>query len=250
MDIALEIVPRSEASLGEDSQLSKKYPSITMVNVPDLQRFSIRSWEACDSMELAPHGMVPHLRARDYDPEAPFPLTEFFRTRNIVKALVISGDSEPEGEAEENFEAHRRRTLAFMKKLKTEMPELEMYGAFDPYRTNIRYELDYLAEKEKAGCAGFMSQPFFDLRLLEIYAEYLEGKRIFWGVAPVLTAGNRNYWESRNRAIFPRSFKADIFWNINFARQVLDFSLKNKFNMYLMPIKIDLATYLSGIFSG
>ncbi|MDR2182456.1 MAG: methylenetetrahydrofolate reductase [Treponema sp.] len=246
MDIALEIVPRSEASLREDSRLSTKYPVITMANVPDMKRFSIRSWEACDLMELAPRSVVPHLRSRDFAPDAPFPLVEFFRRRGIARALVISGDPE-RGEAEKNFSG--RGTLVFIRKLKSEMPELEIYGAFDPYRTNIRYELDYLAEKEAAGCAGFMSQPFFDLRLLEIYAEYLEGKRIFWGVAPVLTAGNRAYWESRNRAIFPRSFKADIFWNVHFARQVLDFCAKNNFNVYLMPIKIDLAAYLSGLFS-
>jgi methylenetetrahydrofolate reductase (NADPH) len=128
------------------------------------------------------------------------------------------------------------------------MPELEIYGAFDPYRNNIRYELDYLLAKEEAGASGFMSQPFFDLRLLEIYAEYLEGKRVFWGVAPVLNEGNRNYWESRNRAIFPRSFRPGLSWNIEFAREVWNFCGSNSFNLYLMPIKVDLQTYLEGIF--
>ncbi|MDR2767885.1 MAG: methylenetetrahydrofolate reductase [Treponema sp.] len=248
MDIALEILPRSEASLKEDSRLSKKYSAITMTNVPDMKRFDIRSWEACDIMDLASRSMVPHLRSRDFAPDAPFPLIEFFRRRGITKALVIAGDPE-KGEGEKSFPGDGRGTVAFIRKLKSEMPEMEIYGAFDPYRTNIRYELDYLAEKEAAGCAGFMSQPFFDLRLLEIYAEYLEGKRIFWGVAPVLTSGNRNYWESRNRAIFPRSFRPDIFWNVHFARQVLDFCARNSFNIYLMPIKINLEAYLSGIFS-
>jgi methylenetetrahydrofolate reductase (NADPH) len=92
-----------------------------------------------------------------------------------------------------------------------------------------------------------MSQPFFDLRLLEIYAEYLEGKNIFWGTSPVLTAGNQRYWESRNRAVFPRSFRPDIFWNVTFARQVIDFCDRNGFNLYLMPINVDLQTYLAGI---
>ncbi|MDR2471845.1 MAG: methylenetetrahydrofolate reductase, partial [Treponema sp.] len=139
-------------------------------------------------------------------------------------------------------------TVPFIKKLKAELPELEIYAAFDPYRTNIRYELDYLAAKEEAVASGFMSQPFFDLRLLEIYAEYLEGKNVFWGLAPVLGEGNRRYWESRNRAVFPRSFRPGLDWNTGFARRVLAFCRSGGFNLYLMPIKVDIGTYLSGIF--
>ncbi|MDR1388951.1 MAG: methylenetetrahydrofolate reductase [Treponema sp.] len=246
MDVALEMVPRSAESLDRDSTLAKKYPAITMANVPDMKRFAIRSWEACDMMNLGALAMVPHLRACDFLPDESFPFREFFRRKGITNALVISGD--PDESESKNNSRRGYDTIAFVKKLKSEMPELTLYGAFDPYRSNIRYELDYLAEKENAGCSGFMSQPFFDLRLLEIYAEYLEGKEIFWGVAPVLTPGNRHYWESRNRAVFPRSFKADLFWNINFARQVFDFCKKNNFNVYLMPIKLDLELYLSGIF--
>jgi methylenetetrahydrofolate reductase (NADPH) len=93
-----------------------------------------------------------------------------------------------------------------------------------------------------------MSQPFFDLRLLEIYAEYLEGKNVFWGVSPALSESNRRYWESRNRAIFPRNFRPDMYWNVDFGRRVLDFCETRRFNLYLMPIKIDLASYLQGLF--
>jgi methylenetetrahydrofolate reductase (NADPH) len=128
------------------------------------------------------------------------------------------------------------------------MPELRIFAAFDPYRTNIRFELDYVRAKENAGAEGFFSQPFFDLRLLEIYAEYLEGKQVFWGVSPVLSGPSRNYWESRNRAVFPKSFRADLFWNVDFGRRVLQFCESNQFNLYLMPIKINLEEYLAGLF--
>jgi methylenetetrahydrofolate reductase (NADPH) len=261
MDISLEIIPRSPLSLKEDATVCRSCSAISCINIPDLTRFSIRSWEACGILNEGANAggagdksaaFIPHLRARDFSADKPFPLTSYFREQGIAKVLVIAGD--PPEDIEKNgghtaeLPLDSSPTIGFIKKLKVEMPELEVYAAFDPYRTNIRYELDYLAAKEQAGTSGFMSQPFFDLRLLEIYAEYLEGKKIFWGIAPVLTKSNRAYWESRNRAIFPRSFKADLFWNVNFARQVLDFCGKNNFNIYLMPMKIDLKTYLSGIF--
>jgi methylenetetrahydrofolate reductase (NADPH) len=243
MDVSLEIVPRSPLSVKEDFLLCGTYPAINYVNIPDLTRFPLRSWEACGLLPESP-ALIPHLRAGDFSPDGPFPLRDFFLEHKIKRALVIAGDpaGNPAGEKKAS------PTIPFIRMLKAELPGLEIFAAFDPYRTNIRYELDYLAAKEEAGAAGFMSQPFFDVRLLEIYAEYLEGKQVFWGVAPVLTSGNRNYWESRNRAVFPRSFRADLFWNISFARQVVEFCKKNAFHLYLAPIKMDLKTYLSGVF--
>jgi methylenetetrahydrofolate reductase (NADPH) len=249
MDISLEIVPRSAASVKEDLKACRPFEAVTLINIPDLTRFSLRSWEACGilSADGPASALIPHLRARDFSLDGPFPLIDFFRKHGIVKALVISGDAE-----EEAADLHRpwasSPAVPFIKKLKAEMPELEIFAAFDPYRTNIRYELDYLAEKEAAGAAGFMSQPFFDLRLLEIYSEYLEGRRVFWGIAPVLGQGSRNYWESRNRTIFPKSFRADLPWNINFGRQVLEFCGRTHSNLYLMPVRVNVETYLLGMF--
>ena len=261
VDISLEIVPRSAASVREDVRVCRSCSRITSVNIPDLARFSLRSWDACAAVfEGAPSGVqdeplsvsafIPHLRARDFSCDAPFPHVEFFRRHGIRRALVISGDADEEDTAFRRHPWDASAALACIKKLRTEMPELEIYAAFDPYRTNIRYELDYLALKEEAGAAGFMSQPFFDLRLLEIYSEYLEGKRIFWGVTPVLSSGSRNYWESRNRTVFPKSFRADLDWNATFGKNVLNFCEKNNFSLYLMPVKLDLQTYLSRLFSG
>jgi methylenetetrahydrofolate reductase (NADPH) len=261
VDISLEIVPRSAASVREDVRVCRSCPGITSVNIPDLTRFSLRSWEACAAAcEQTPSGVrhtrlpvsafIPHLRARDFSLDAPFPHVDFFRRYGIKRALVISGDADEEETAPGSRPWDASAAIACIKKLRAEMPELEIYAAFDPYRTNIRYELDYLALKEEAGAAGFMSQPFFDLRLLEIYSEYLEGKRIFWGVAPVLSSGSRNYWESRNRTVFPKSFRAELDWNAAFGKSVLNFCEKNNFSLYLMPVKLDLQTYLSRLFSG
>jgi methylenetetrahydrofolate reductase (NADPH) len=187
---------------------------------------------------------MPHIRAIDFDLDIPFPHRDFLRSQGMNRVLLIAGDPPKDS----TLKTYPTGTVPFIKKLKAEMPELQVYAAFDPYRSNIKYELDYLQAKEDAGAAGFMSQPFFDLRLLEIYAEYLEGKNVFWGISPVLSASNRNYWESRNRAIFPKHFRPDLFWNVEFGRRVLQFCEAHHFNLYLMPIKVDLDSYLGGIF--
>ena len=184
---------------------------------------------------------IVHIRAQDFALDRPFELLSTLRSQGIKEILVIAGDTK------KTSLVYPTKTVPFIKKLREEMPELKIYSAFDPYRSNIRYELDYLMEKEEAGSCGFFSQPFFDIRLLELYAEYLEKRTVFWGIAPVLSGSSRHYWESRNRAIFPKGFCADLAWNTEFCRQVMDFCTTGNFHMYLMPIKVDLELYLKCI---
>jgi methylenetetrahydrofolate reductase (NADPH) len=254
MVVSLEAVPRNREALVETVNTITAFPRIDLVNVPDLLRFPLRSWDACGILAelnavfrgggVRTPDFLPHIRAIDFDLSEPFPHRDLFRAMGIRRALVIAGDLPRDG----TRRTYPTETPAFIRKLKTEMPELRVYAAFDPYRSNIRYELEYMLIKEEAGAAGFMSQPFLDLRLLEIYAEYLEGKDIFWGISPVLSDANRNYWESRNRAVFPKAFRPTMEWNVGFGRRVLDFCDKNQFNAYLMPIKGDIKTYLGGLF--
>lgn len=245
MTIALELIPRDKQSLVLSLKQALKFPEITLINVPDLKKFFLRSWEACAIIaETQPINTMPHIRAIDFDLQQSFSLCE--PLRGINRVLVIAGDPPAEGSA---FKTYPTETTAFIRRLKTEMPGLKIYAAFDPYRTNIRYELDYLKAKEDAGAEGFMSQPFFDLRLLEIYAEYLEGKDVFWGISPVLSESSRNYWESRNRAIFPRSFTPSLNWNVDFGRNVLGFCKKQGFSVYLMPIMVNINSYLAALFA-
>jgi methylenetetrahydrofolate reductase (NADPH) len=248
MLVSLEVVPRNRDALVAGAEAARDFPAIGVLNVPDLLRFPLRSWDACGILAEAAASRakpvyLPHLRAIDFDLAVPFPHTAFFRAQGIRDALVIAGDP-PKDEIHKTYATG---TVSFIKKLKAEMPELHIYAAFDPYRSNIRYELDYLRAKEEAGAEGFLSQPFFDLRLLEIYAEYLEGKTVFWGISPVLSESSRNYWESRNRAVFPRSFRPDLGANIEFGRRVLEFCKTHNFHLYLMPIRVELKAYLSGI---
>ncbi|MDR3130215.1 MAG: methylenetetrahydrofolate reductase [Treponema sp.] len=255
MRVSLEAVARSREALAETAAAAAKFPQISVINVADILRFPLRPWDACGILanftaagrgaSPAPH-LMPHIRAIDFDLSEPFPHRDLFRGAGIRHALVIAGDP-PQDKTRLTYPTE---TEAFIRKLKTEMPELRIYAAFDPYRYNIRRELEYMRAKEEAGAEGFMSQPFFDLRLLEIYAEYLEGKEIFWGLTPVLSAASRNYWESRNRAVFPKAFRPTMEWNAEFGRRVLDFCGRNQFNLYLMPIKGDLLAYLGGLFGG
>jgi methylenetetrahydrofolate reductase (NADPH) len=259
MRVSLEIVPRNREALLAGAAGAEEFSQIGTINVPDMPRFSLRSWDACGILSETGTGRsrfsyMPHIRARDFDLRKPFPHTALFRSRGISQVLVIAGDP-PQGEEPaisiptgQDVRGCSSYIAAFIRKLKNEMPELRVYAAFDPYRSNIRYELDYLRIKEDAGAEGFMSQPFFDLRLLEIFAEFLEGKQVFWGVSPVLSESSRNYWESRNRAIFPRSFRPDLYWNVDFGRRVLGFCEAQGFHLYLMPIKVDIPAYLRGLF--
>ncbi|GHU21165.1 methylenetetrahydrofolate reductase [Spirochaetia bacterium] len=241
MSISLEIVPRNWEALSVSLDVVSEFSAIEAINIPDLSRFPIRSWEAAVQMQKPALRCIPHIRANDFSLDKTFPYRDLFRSFSMTEILVIAGDPLP------GKDSVQSSTVPFIKKLKMEMPELQIYAAFDPYRSNIKYELDYLHEKEAAGACGFFTQPFFDIRLLELYAEYLENKTVYWGIAPVLSESSRKYWESRNRAIFPRSFTPTLEWNWAFARQFLDRA--ESLNLYLMPIKVDLHTYLTGLFS-
>ncbi|MDR0784257.1 MAG: methylenetetrahydrofolate reductase [Treponema sp.] len=244
MLISLEAVPRSKEALEEAAKAAQNFAEINIINVPDLLKFPLRSWEACAILAGKTASCIPHIRAIDFALDKPFPLIKFFRERGVKRVLVIAGDAPKNGERE----VFPTQTIPFIGKLKQEMSELRIYAAFDPYRSNIRYEIDYLKAKEDAGVEGFMSQPFFDTRLLEIYAEFLEQKNVFWGVSPALSEQSRLYWESRNRAVFPKQFSPTMEWNVNFGRQVVEFCKTHGFNLYLMPIKVDIQAYLSGLF--
>ena len=246
MNISLELVPRSEEYICEQvAFVEKTIPQISAINFPDLLRFDIRAWEACRMMSDSSLDRIAHLRAIDFDLSKPFELIDFLNEHGIKKVLVIEGDK-PEDMPDAVY--YPTTSIDMIRKFKSIAADITVYAAFDPYRNNIRYELEYLHQKKEAGASGFFSQPFFDLRLLEIYSEYLEEEDVYWGVSPVTTKGAKQYWETRNRAVFPKAFAPTPEWNIKFGQEVMNFCEKNNFNLYLMPINIDLDEYLKGMF--
>ncbi len=126
---------------------------------------------------------------------------------------------------------------------------LQIYAAIDQYRTSFRNELEYVGQKIEAGANGFFTQPFFDSRMLELYAEALPKTNVFWGISPVLSETSRSYWQNKNNAIFPRGFSTDLDTNITVARDLLEAAKCYGGNAYIMPIRANALSYLRAIFS-
>jgi methylenetetrahydrofolate reductase (NADPH) len=244
MRISVELVPHSADAVLRDAKLIReRFPWVTTLNIPDLMRFPLRSWDACARAATVLASSIPHIRAIDIAPHAPLHMIDVLQAARLTEVLVVSGD--PPHDI--NRIAYSQSSIDVIRRIKRELPHITVYAALDPYRQGFRAERDYMSRKLDAGANGFFTQPFFDRRLLEIYAERLENEVVFWGITPVLTSGARAYWETTNNAIFPRGFEPTMEWNRAFARDTLRLIDGMNSNAYLMPIRIDLATYLDGL---
>lgn len=242
--IAIELVPRNRETLEHDLlQVKNNFPQIDIINIPDLLKFELRSWDACSQAKAHFSHAIPHLRAIDFDLSQPFPLTETFTEAGFDSVLVIAGD-QPQ---DMSRRVYRTSSTELIRAIKVALPDMKVYAGIDPYRTGIKTELDYVKRKLDAGAEGFFTQPFFDLRLMEIYRDLLAGLEVFWGISPVMSARSKDYWDNLNNAIFPPDFEPTLQWNRNFARQALDFVERTDTNLYFMPIRVDLVKYLEGL---
>lgn len=242
--IAIELVPRNREALEHDLlQVKNNFPQIDIINIPDLLKFELRSWDACSQAKTHFSHAIPHLRAIDFDLSQPFPLTETFTEAGFDSVLVIAGD-QPQ---DMSRRVYRTSSTELIRAIKVALPDMKVYAGIDPYRTGIKTELDYVKRKLDAGAEGFFTQPFFDLRLMEIYRDLLAGLEVFWGISPVMSARSKDYWDNLNNAIFPPDFEPTLQWNRDFARQALDFVERTDTNLYFMPIRVDLVKYLEGL---
>ncbi len=243
-EISIELVPRSESSLRQELELVRShFPAVKRINIPDILRFEMRSWTGCQIASEAFPKTIPHLRAIDFDPNQPLPIEADLCRDEIEAVLVITGDL-PQDMSHRCF---RTNCLEMIRRLKRELPQVKIYAGMDPYRNGIKEEIDYVRAKLDAGAEAFFTQPFFDLRLMEIYQGFMKDCNVYWGVSPVLTANSQNYWENKNNAIFPPDFEPTLEWNREFARKALQFARDNGGNLYFMPIRTDIAAYLDGI---
>lgn len=259
MNISIEIIARDEQHILDTLlQVREFCPSVNTINVPDIVRYPMRSWEAVRvanahfgrgqnehaPFERAPFKrVIPHLRAVDFDLEQPFPLIEALERDGIDEVLVVSGDVNKDS----TRQSYPTTSIPLIRKLKQELPRLIVYAALDPYRDSLKSELRYAAEKIDAGADGLFTQPFFDLRLMDIYGDALRGVPVYWGVSPVLTDNSRRYWETVNQVVFPADFEPTIEANRQFAQAALDFARDHDQHIYYMPIKADIKAYLHGI---
>lgn len=244
MRLSVELVPRSYESLDKDLRaITTHLPTVTTINIPDILRYPVRSWQGCAHAKGTFQDVIPHLRAIDFSVYCAFPLTEFLQAHAISQVLVIAGDAP----VDMSHTVYSSTTLDMIRFLRREMPGLTIYAGLDPYRQNFQRELEYVRQKLDAGASGFFTQPFFDVRLMHIYAELLPETTLFWGVTSVTSERSKQYWQTRNRAVFPKDFKPTLEWNRNFAERALSFVRERGDNLYFMPIRTGLLSYLQGL---
>ena len=247
--ISVELVPRSLDSVeAELATIRTQLPGVAAVNIPDLLKFETRSWDAC-AAALAAGGVeraIPHVRAMDFRVRDAFALAERLRDRGLREVLVVRGDPPQDMQRP----VHPTRSAELVRELRRIDPGLRIHAAFDPYRDGLRSAFEDVAEKLDAGADGFFTQPLFDLRLVEMCAEQFAeagGPEVYWGVAPVVRAASRRYWEVKNRAVFPRGFEPTLDWNRGFAKECVAWAEHSEQSLYFMPIRVDLLAYLGGI---
>lgn len=243
-DLAIELVPRNREVLERDLQIVREhFPQIETINIPDLLQFNLRAWDAGEIVAKQIPRVIPHLRAIDFDLNAEWPFLETIRRSGCPAVLAISGDP-PQDML---HRIYRTPVTEFINRLKRELPGVRVYAGLDPYRNGVKQELDYVHAKLTAGADGLFTQPFFDLRFMEIWSDLLEGIDTWWGIAPVLTEKSQAYWENKNNGFFPPDFEPTLEWNRQFTKRALHFVKARNASAYIMPIRADIKKYLEGI---
>ncbi len=242
--ISIELVPRSRSGLRAELEMVRAHlPGIDTVNIPDFPRFSTRSWAGC-ALARPHHQAIPHIRAVDINPREPLPMLETLATHGITEVLIITGDAP----ADMSARVYDVDAVDVIRRFRRELPDVRVYAGLDPYRQSFARERDYLERKLDAGAVGFFTQPFFDLRLMDAYADLMpEGADVWWGATTVTTEQTLNYWRARNHAVFPRSFEPTLDWNRAFAAATLQFARERAQHVYFMPVRADVREYLEGI---
>ncbi len=243
MKISFEIVPRSEQAFAEQYQFVNTLGNaIDLINVPDIQRFTTRSWETVKQIDRHRHRFIPHFRAIDFDLKSGeiFRIIEEFRLDHV---LLVSGDP-PEG-LKRSF--YKTNVLDLIRAVKQRFPDISIYAGFDSHRSGVQDECNYIKRKADAGASGFFSQPFYDIRMIEIYAEQMQDLETFIGLSPITTESSMKYWEVKNKVQFPADFRIDYDWNVDFANRAIALAREAGMNIYFMPIRINLEDYFSRI---
>ncbi|MFT9026672.1 methylenetetrahydrofolate reductase [Acetobacter indonesiensis] len=236
--LSVELIPRTnEALLDDVARVKTLLPAADTLNIPDLMRFPLRSWDA--AALVRPHfpSVVPHVRAIDIAPDAALPGAD---QDGLKEVLVVHGDPP----ADLSHRTYPNSTESIIRRYKKEAPHLRVYAAFDPYRRAPWRELEDIARKKEAGAEGFFTQPVFDLKLFDLCQEWLQNETVFWGLSPVIGPKSRSYWETTNHVVFPKNFEPTLDANIHFAQTVLRTLSNQKGSVYLMPLRVKLDQYL------
>lgn len=243
MHIFLELIPKDSATLQEEAQkIRLRYPEVDGLNFPDLLKYPTRSWECAQACLGSYTRILPHIRAIDFDIRKPLEAVQNIYDMGIREVLVITGDP-----PQELRRIYPNTSVDLIRQIKVDHPDMKVYAAIDPYRQGMQSELQYVERKINAGADGFFTQPFFDMRLLEIWQEQLAGKNVFWGISPVTSERNFLYWMTKNNTVFPKDFRTDMNWNLELGRRILDFAKQTETSAYIMPIRANVIPYLDGL---
>jgi methylenetetrahydrofolate reductase (NADPH) len=244
MRCSIELVPRSRSGLlAEAEWLAERFPALNTINIPDLTRFSLRSWQAAALTEASVEYRIPHLRARDLADQDLAWLVDRLAATGVDEVVLVAGD------APDDTGGDSLSPLRMIERLRAKCPRLGIYAALDPHQyRDDRALAQNLRDKYAAGATGYFSQPLFDLSEFERCLALLPPVPVFWGLSPVVTQRSQQYWETVNRVRFPRHFRPEMSWNLTFANRLLDKVEAVGHHLYLMPIRVDLEQYLAPLY--
>jgi len=242
--IFLELVPRDlQQLLQEAKSATSRYSCIDGINIPDVKRLSIRSDEASKALLAENICSLPHIRCMDFTLDQHLKRTENLVAAGLEHLLLISGDPIKNGDTADFI-----KPPELTRAIKRHFPNLKVYCGLDPYRQSLQAELNYAQEKIEAGADGLFTQPFFDVKLAEIYCEQLAHTAVFLGISPVLSTNSYQYWVTVNNVVFPADFDTSLAHNAAVAKALLKVSKAQGQHSYIMPIKTDIASYLESVF--
>jgi len=266
MRLSIELVPRDEASMASQLAEVSCLSRVDTINVPDLRQFELRVLQAAAQVRSAGQwAAVLHLRATEVCaiPGAAADVARALASAGVREVLVVSGDQGPattqtSGRTSAGKDAVTSQSvrplglsgppaLEAIRVLKAADAGLKVYAALDPYRAGFSDELAYAEAKLEAGADGLFTQPFFDLRLLDVWRELTAGVNVFWGVTSVTSARSQRYWLSRNRAVFPAGFEPTLEWHRKLAARVIDDVGARGGNLYFMPIRVGIVDWLGDL---
>lgn len=245
-EIALELVPRTlDGILAEAKESLSTYPFVTSINIPEIRKLPIKSYEPTELLLQNKIAATPHFRVIDRTEKELLEKIAKLVESGLKQVLIIGGDPPKD---DPHFTPSGLSTLTAVKTIKREFPSLKIYTGLDPYRSSFREELDYAYSKQEAGSDGFYTQPIFSIGLLEQWQEQLPDAEIWFGIAPIFTEKSRRYWERVNKVVLPSNFSYDMEYNVRLARQLLVTINEMHQRGYLMPISNGALNYLQSIF--
>jgi len=241
--LSIELVPRDIDELRRQTlEVTGAFGGFSWLNIPDIRRLPVRSYEAALELGPLPVRTVPHVRARDRSVAETVALLRRLEGAGVRDVLIVTGDRFDHEE-----EAAHPTTLEVIAQASRELEAVNLWAAFDPYRSELKAELEYAEAKLEAGAKGLFTQPFFDPRFAAICLDQLDGVEVFVGITPVTSEKSARYWERQNRVVFPPGFEATLEACARLSVELMQLAREYGQRAYLMPIAVDPMAYLKAV---